>query len=213
MDNYPSNSRKLREEPAEDEQSRVKKPVVTGRVVRQKKTPGKRLADMVRGIDVASVFEYIVRDVLVPAFKDTATDAITQGTERLIFGEVRGGYNRARSRSSSSYTSYNRYSSPTPRSSLIPRDDPRRPPERERRAHKFDDIILESRGEAESVLEEMIEILSQYETVCVRDLLELLGETGSWTDQDWGWTDLRDSNVVRVKGGYLLNIPRPEPLK
>jgi hypothetical protein len=208
MVNYPGNSRKARDE--ERKPKKVEK-VISGDAVRRKKSLGKRFIATFVGDDSAGgVFNYIIQDVLVPAAKDTISDAVSQGIERMLFGEVRGrgGY---RSRGGPSYTAYNRYSSI--RSSLDRREEPRKELSRRARvSHDFDEIVLETRAEAEEVIDKMFEMLSQYDVVTVADLYELIGLSGNFTDEKFGWTDLRGAGVTRVKGGYLLNLPRTEPL-
>ena len=84
---------------------------------------------------------------------------------------------------------------------------------RGRAAHDFDEIILDTRREAEEVLSRLYDILSKYEVVTVSDLYDLTGIDSNYTDQDWGWTELRGSQIVNVRNGYLLDLPKPEPLR
>ena len=207
MENYPGNSRKAKEE--KNEQKEVKK-VIAGEAIRKKKPLSRRFMEtFVGGDDARSVWQYVLGDVLVPAAKDTISDAVSQGIERMLFGESRGRY-QARSRASSSYTSYNRYSSSSPFSR---REEPRREMSRRARAtHDFDEIILELKVEAEDVLDNLYELVQKYDTATVADLYEMVGQTANFTDEHWGWTDLRGAGVTRVKNGYLLDLPRPEPL-
>ena len=44
------------------------------------------------------------------------------------------------------------------------------------------------------------------------DLYELLGIPGKYTDDNWGWTDIRGAQVRRIRNGYMLDIPDPEYL-
>jgi uncharacterized protein YerC len=81
-----------------------------------------------------------------------------------------------------------------------------------RATHNFDEVILPTRREAEEVLDFLHDLLTRYETVSVSDLYELVGETGNFTDEKWGWTDLAGASVSRVRDGYLLNLPRPVPI-
>ena len=209
MEEYPGNSRKDRERKEQDPKD-IKR-VVSGEVVRKKPRFGKRLVTtLFGGEDAGGVWGFIANDVLVPAFKDMVTDAVQQGVERLVFGEVsarRSGHRSRPSSSSPAYTAYNRLSS----SSLAHRrEEPRRELSRRGRAtHSFDEIELQSRVEAEEVLSEMDRLLGEYETVTVADLYEMLGITGSHVDERFGWKDLRDARVVRTKGGYLLDLPVP----
>lgn len=83
---------------------------------------------------------------------------------------------------------------------------------RARSNHDFDEIVLETRVEAEEVIDGLFALISQYETATVADLYELLGESGNFQDEKWGWMDMRGAGVSRIKNGYLLDLPRPEPL-
>lgn len=76
-----------------------------------------------------------------------------------------------------------------------------------RAAHDFDEIVLETRGDAEIVIEKLRDTLAQYDVVTVADLYDLVGITGSFTDNKWGWYNLRDARVSPVRGGYLLDLP------
>lgn len=219
MENYPSNSRKAKEEVPEktvEREKRVEKPVVTGNAATRRKKPlGKRFMEtFVGGSDAQSVWEYVLRDVLVPAAKDTVTQAVSEGVERLIFGEVRGRHRASSSRGSSAgYTNYQRYASPH---GTTRREDPRearREISRHSRAtHDFDEIVLPSRVAAEEVIEELFALLEKYDEAKLSDLYDLCNISGQFTDERYGWTDLRGSRAVRVRGGYLLDLPRPHEL-
>lgn len=79
--------------------------------------------------------------------------------------------------------------------------------------YNYDEIVLDSYGEAEEVLDKMSEILKEYGMVRVADLYELVGITGSYTDNAYGWTDMRSARSERVRGGgYLIKLPRPQRL-
>ena len=212
MENYPSNSHKAKDGQKKEKQARPEpkkiEKVVEGRVFRRKKPLGKRFAETFVGGDAKGVWGYVVMDVLIPAAKDMVSDAVSQGVEKMLFGEVRRGRSTAHSRSSSSYTNYTRYSSPIHR-----REEPReRMSRRARSNHDFDEIVLETRVEAEEVIDGLFALISQYETATVADLYELLGESGNFQDEKWGWMDMRGAGVSRIKNGYLLDLPRPEPL-
>lgn len=217
--NYPSNrkmatkmvERTVRTEKAEPSKPKVQK-VVTGDVIRRKKPLGKRFREtFIGGEDIQSVFQYVTIEVLAPAAKDMLADAISQGAERMIFGESRNRGRRTISRAGSSYVSYNNIKG----SSLIrQKEDPRPTLSRQaRRSHDFDEIVLESRAEATEVIDQLFTMVDQYGQASVNDLYELVGITGEYTDETWGWTDLRGANVSRVGNGYLLNLPPTESLK
>lgn len=205
MENYPGNSQrsnarpsqKAKEKPVE---KKVEK-VVVSEVKRRKKPLGKRFSETFVGGDAQSVWMYVVNDVMVPAAKDMVADAVSQGIEKMLFGESRG---RARGTVAAGYTSYNKISSGK-------RPDPRRDiSTRARATHDFDEIILGTRAEAEQVLDQLFSIVSEYDVATVADLYEMVDQTGTFTDEKWGWTDMRGAGVTRVKGGYLLDLPKPE---
>lgn len=213
MEQFPANSHKTRAAP-EEKQSETKKveKVVEGDVVRRKKPLGKRFAETFFGGDAKGVVAYVVMDVLIPAAKDTVADAFSQGIERMLFGEVRSTSRRTGQRpgGGAGYTNYNRYSSPR---ESTRREDPRNSiSRRARSSHDFDEIILATRAEATEVVDRLFDLIAKYETATVADLYELVGVSGNYTDDKWGWTDIRGAGVTRVRNGYLLDLPKPEPL-
>ena len=195
---YPANSKKARERPQEKpKQEKIiestathRKPGVAGKVIRT------FVAE-----DSPSVLNYVVMEVLVPAAKNMISDAFSQGIERILFGDT-----RARRPGRPGYTNYNRYSE---RHTA----DPRPAMSRQARAtHDFNDIIIETRGEAEDVLDRLRDLISEYEVATVSDLYDLVGLTGEFTDDKWGWYDLRSASIRPIRGGYLLNLPRTQPI-
>ena len=213
---YPNNSHQAKESKItvsnEEETPKKVEKVIEGTVLRRKKPLSKRFSEMFIGGDSRTVSAYLFYDVLMPAAKDTIADVMTQGVERMLFGETRSTSRRAGNRrGNSGYVSYNRYSASTP--PWEPRrDEPRSPSRRSRATHNFDEIILSTRVEAEEVIDRLFDLVARYESATVADLYELAGVTGSYTDDKWGWTDIRGAGVTRVRNGYLLDIPKPEPL-
>lgn len=207
---FPGNSRQGKPEP---ENGKKISKIVEGDVVRRKQSLGKRFGSLFIAGDSRTVSQYVFLDVLLPAAKDMIADAFSQGVERMIFGESRPTSRRAGTSAGSGYVSYNRYATAA-RTPGPPRDtNPAgRMSRQARAAHNFDEIILPTRREAEEVLDFLHDLLTRYETVSVSDLYELVGETGNFTDEKWGWTDLSGSSVTRVHDGYLLNLPRPVPI-
>lgn len=215
---FPSNKKtnrqditkpKLAKEPKKVEQ------VTQSEVVRRKKPLSKRFTETFVGGDAKSAWEYVAFDVMIPAARDMVADAVSQGIERIIFGETRSvGRRSGRRASGGPYIDYRRHSTSSRR--LGPPDDDHRHQvsmsRRARASHDFDEIILATRVEADEVIDRLFDLVSKYEMATVADLYNLVGITGSYTDDKWGWVDLRGSGVTRVRNGYLLDLPRPEPL-
>lgn len=205
---FPSNSQRARTRDKKVEEPKKVERVTTNEVVRRKKSLGKRVSETFVG-----ALGFVSLDVLIPAAKDAVADAVSQGIEQMLFGEVRSrSRSGGRGRSSNGYVSYNRYA---PSSALVRREDPRERPSMSRRArstHDFDEIILATRVEAEEVIDRLFDLVSRYESAAVSDLYEMVGISGNFTDEKWGWHDIRGAGVTRVRNGYLLDLPRPEPL-
>jgi hypothetical protein len=172
--------------------------VISGTVVTRKKSFGKRFIETFVGEDVDSVMGYIIHDVLIPAAKSTIADVVKGGIEMLLFGDRKG--SRTERDRGRSYVSYNNYSN---------RDRDRRDyGNRNRSRHNFDDIILQTRGEAEEVLSNLVDLVDDYGQATVGDLYDLVGLKEDYTDRKYGWTNLSSSSVSRVREGYALNLPR-----
>ena len=77
---------------------------------------------------------------------------------------------------------------------------------------RSDDVILDNRGEAEEVLSRMDELIDTYGIVSVADFYDLVGITGKYTDNNYGWTDIHSAKVVSVRDGYLIKLPRALPV-
>jgi hypothetical protein len=84
--------------------------------------------------------------------------------------------------------------------------------QRGRAKHDFDEIVLDQRAEAEEVIDRLYDVVNKYEQATVADLYDLVGLSSTHTDHKWGWTDLRGAGVSRIRDGYLLDLPDPEPL-
>lgn len=203
---FPSNSKTTQPAEARPE---VKPVVAAGSAKERKKSLGKRIAENFTGEDAESVGQHILMDVLIPAAKNAISDAVTQGIERMLFGEVRRGRSVSSGRPGS-YTSYGSINKSPGRA--FQADGSREMSRAARRNHDFREIILEERGEAERVLDELGHILDAFDVVTVGEMYSLVNITGSYTDEKWGWNDLRSAKVERIRDGYLLSLPRPMPL-
>ena len=170
--------------------------VVKGKVIKKKQSIGKKMRGMIDGDESADVGSYIVYDVLLPAFKNTLAEMVSGGIEMLLFGERRG--SRTDRNRGKSYVSYNTAS----------KQQRPEPSQRNRSLHNFEEIVLESRGEAEEVLSRLVDLVDEYGQVSVADLYDLVGTTSNFTDNKYGWLNLGRATVSRVRGGYLIDLPK-----
>ena len=202
--NYQPNSHKARDaaEKGADRKSEKKvEKIIQGEVTQRKKPLGRRIAENFTGDDVHSVGSYVLFEVMLPALKTMIADAGSQGLDRMLFGDSRSARaNRG------GYTSYNKmHTSGKSESARVIST-------RARATHDFREIIIDDRGEAESVIERLRDLISNYDTASVSDLYACVGITGNFTDEKWGWTDLRSAAVRYTRGGYLLELPPAQPL-
>ena len=196
------------ESPAKGE--KVIKKIVTGDAIKRKKTLGTRIRAMFGVNDGQSTPEYLMNEVLGPALKDMFTDAVIQGVERMVYGEARHSSRRSANHrgpvGSSSHISYNRYSTSA-------RETPRAMSARGRSSHDFGEIELHTRAQAEAVIAQMDEFVDRFGHTSVADLYEMVDLEAEYTDEKWGWTDLRGADVRRTRNGtYVLILPRTEPI-
>ena len=196
MEEYKSNSHKSKELTKNKPTKKVVKPIAKATTKKKNK-----LAETFISEDASNIKSYILMDVLVPAIKKAVIDIVTDGISMLFYGDTSHG-NR-RSSTSASYISYNRYSDRD-------RRDDRTSYGRSR--YSYDDIILQSRGEAEEVLDRMSEMIDTYGIVSVADMYDLVGIATNYTDNKYGWTNLRNAEPIRVSNGYMLKLPKAGPI-
>lgn len=173
----------------------------------RKKPLGRKIADSFRGEDASTVLEFIVFETVLPTVKDLLIDMISQGAQRLIRGDdykPRSSARRSSGRPTyTSYTPYNRMSSEPRTRATVRRDD-----------HDFGELVFESRGEAEEILDRMADLIEMYDVVTVSELYRFVGIQRPFTDENWGWNNLRDARVRMISGGnYVLILPNPIYIK
>ena len=195
----PGNSYNKKKAPPEEKPKTES--VVTGEVIKKKKGAWSRATSAFVSEESSSVWQYVLMDVLVPAAKSMILDAVSQGFERVLYGDSRI---RSRADRPSGYIAYNRARREMPQYGAIS--------QRARARHQFDEVILATRGDADDVLDGLRDLIENYGVAAVSDFYALCGITGSYADERWGWNDLRYSEVRPVRGGYLITLPRPEPI-
>lgn len=204
---YPGNSKKEKAQKKESPPPPKKvESVVTGDVTRRRKSAWFRAKESIISEDTGSVGQYVVLEVLLPAFKNMLSDAVSKGVDALLFGESsrirpsRGD----RPGGTINYTSMARARRVEPVYGVIS--------PRGRAQHDFNDVILQTRGEAEDVLEGLRQLVDQYQVATVQDFYSLVGITGTFADEKWGWYNLQGAGIRPVRGGYLIVLPRTDAI-
>lgn len=211
MEDLPGNSHHRRQpEPRKEAPKKIEQ-VVSGEVVRRKKPVGKRFREFFIGGDAKESWHDAIVDVVVPSTKDTIADTLQQVVEGILFGGQRRGRPNIRP-GSGGFTNYQLASRSN---SSIRQGSPNdfRPQRSHRSSRDIDDIIIPTRHEANEVLQQLYYLMEKYQQVTVADVYELVGIDTTYTDNKWGWLDIREVGISRVRSGYLLNLPRPESIE
>lgn len=212
MSDFPPNSRKA--QTRFDEPKKLER-VTSAEAQRRKRSLGRQFREAFIGGNARTAADYMITDIVVPAIRDTLVDALQSGIENMIYGDTRRPHRRS-SAPTTNYSEVGRVNYQSMSSSVPPRAQPTASPMLSRRARSrqdFDEIVIQSRQEANEVLDRMFDILSRFGSVPVADLYELTGIQSAHTDYKWGWTDLRGAKATKLRsGGYLLDLPEPTPL-
>lgn len=209
---FPSNSQGLRARRGEPPAPKQVKQVTVTAANRRKKSIGKRFAEHFGGGSLRNAGPVVIFEILIPAAKDMIVEAGKAAIDGMVYGEDH--VSRRRSGRSGNDRSFINYQSRYAPGGRREREEPKQLSRRSRALHDFDDIILDSKAEAEEVIDQLFELISKYEVATVADLYKMVGVDSEFTDQKWGWTDIRGAGASRIRGGgYLLDLPRPEHLE
>ena len=145
-----------------------------------------------------NVKSHIVSGIVIPAVKK----AILNIVETILDVNSSDYKSNKRSASRVSYRDY------------YDKDSDRRPRSETRVSSRFDydEIVIESRGDAEAVLDQLDDLIERYGYARVLDLYDAVELTPPYTSNKYGWTDLRGAKVVPVRDGFVFKLPRALPL-
>ena len=216
-DKYPSNSFKNKEqeteavEVSEDTDIPKKKEVrkVTHARV-QKQSLFKRMAKFIIEDSIETAKERAIEDIIVPGVKSLIFDTITEMFDVVLFGgggerpfrSSGGRYGGSRRREKTSYSDY--YDKGSKRNSRG---------EFRELSYEPDEIIVDTRTEARNALDELDYTIRKYGQASVADFYDIVGVTGDWTDNQYGWTSLRGASIKPVRNGFMIVLPRTQALR
>ena len=174
--------------------------VTTGKVATKEKNDIQKVASMFIAEDLKTVKDHILKDVAVPKLQDFFADLMIATINMIFRGDDRPRNNYSGSYAQPNRVSYNQYSGRN--------NNQARPAA----AINYQDVIFSSRGDAEEVLSQMIDAISTYNCVSVADFYDLVGMTSNYTDNKYGWYDMRSAYVQAVNGSYIIRLPKPVAL-
>lgn len=195
---YRSNSIKSKTEDVTEAPPKKVEAVVSGQVKTKEKTGWQKFVSRFISEDMDDIGNYILSDVLIPAGKKLIVDVV----DSLVYPGGRG--SASRSSGGPNTVSFRNYRA----------EQERRSSNSVRRSNytqsvlDYDSLIFNSRVEAETVLQKMMEMLETYGLVSIADMYDLAGVTHPFTYDKYGWYDLRNSDVIRTNEGYYIKTPK-----
>lgn len=200
MEDYKPNSHKSREQ-GNAEKKKVEK-VISGKAKLQQKSGARKFADVFVSEDAANVKSYIFSDVLIPAVKKLITDIVKDGIDMVLYGGTRSSSSKG---IRGDYVSYSRR--------YDDRDDRYSHRSESRSISKPEYVTVDTKGDALYVIEQMDALIEEYKVVSVADLYDLVGIEHNYTDNKYGWTNIRNAKPVRLRDGrYAIDLPKALPL-
>lgn len=219
----PGNSfvSKQKQEKVSVDETETKKvtPIITGKAEKRNRSLRSRFKDHF-ATDGDSFMEHIVEKVIIPKSLELintiirqSADAFAQGVEEALFGKStsRPPASPVRSTHINGRTPYNQMSRPATTAVY------NQPIVRRRASHIVQDIVVEFREDGEHVIDTLRGIIERHGHATVGDYYGLVDwdEAIVSTDQEWGWTDaerFRSARTREVNGGFLIVLPRTEPI-
>lgn len=206
-ENYTPNSHKYKAEQAaiaEKGEKKIEK-VVSGNVKTHKKGSVRKLTDIFMAEDVQNVKDHIIHDIAIPMIKDAIYGVVQDSFSMMLFGET----TRKRGGSIGTRVSYRDYYDDRKRGGS--RDEGYR----RNRGFDVDDIVLETRADAEAVMDALFATAEEYGIATVGDLYDMVEKTAPYTANRYGWTKAsleRSKAPSRERDGYVLNLPKPRAI-
>lgn len=189
-------------------EKRVKK-IISGNVVTKPKNKISKFFSKFIAEDGRSVKDAIQEEIIIPSIKDLIVSAIQRGAEVLIYGKdrphrnifgnviqnipsqiTRIGYENCFNTKSNKNKVVNTNSSYA----------------------EYNDIILESRGDAQLVLDQMDDLIETYGVASLADLYEAVGAPYEYTAHNFGWTNIHSAKIQHVYNGWLIKMPKAYPI-
>lgn len=184
------------------------KSVIKGKVASTKTSRMRELWDECFNADrLADIWDNIIYDMVLPGIGDGLQDIIGM----IFSGERRslGSYYR-RYNDKTSYSSRYGYGERSSRS----RDRKRDRDELSSRDVNYREIILTERTDAENVVDELRDMINEYGSASISNLLNLVNLPSNYVQDDWGWRNPNDIGVRRIPGkGYLIDVREARNLR
>ena len=187
------------------EPERKKLDTITKNVSIKKESEFKKFKRNFFAEDAKTVKGQVFTSVIIPGIQRLITDMVKTGIDILIYGGRSRDPKDSRSRNISYSSFYDRNRDVN--YERIPQAATRKD------FFNFNDVVLFDRGEAEEVLMSLKDQIDRYQMVSVADFYDMIGQSAPYTANKYGWRDLSDVTIDRVRDGYSISFPKATPLE
>jgi len=201
MEQFKGNSNASKEKNNQPPKERVKlEPLAgAGQVIVKKESEFKKFKNQFFTEDAKSVKGHIFTQVVIPGIQKLISDSIKNGIDWLIYG-VRGISSQGGSKNVTYTNFYDRNKAAnTP---LIPNSASKQ------NVYSVSDAVFVDRGIAEETLLRLKESIDRYGMASVADFYDLIEQPHAYTECKYGWRNLDDATIDRVRDGYSIKFPK-----
>ncbi len=209
MDSFKGNSNAEKLKNNKDQILKREITPVTKNVVVKKESELKKFTKQFISEDSKLVKGHVLTNVIIPGIQHLLSDVIKNTVDGLIYGtknvrtDQRGGISNVL------YSSYYNRASGSTGYPVIPKQTANS----RSSVYSVNDVTFANRGEAEEVLYRLREAIERYGMASVSDFYDLISQSHAFTDSRYGWRDLKEASIDRVRDGYSISFPKIAPLE
>lgn len=191
----------------EDDKSKIPTgPVAVAKGHVKKRSTFSRLSEVFVVQDIKSVGAFVFERVVVPAFQRLMVDTINSIARGVFMGEGSIGVGNTNSRTPAGHTSYNSiYDGNQPKGAISSR--------KTSGDFQFAELVFDSYGEAQLVLDKMDECLADSGVVSIADMYQFADVSCPFTGNYYGWTNISTAKIVADRDGYWIKMPNARQIK
>lgn len=208
MEQYPSNTLKERNKQAQKKEKPDLKCVVSGK---SKPVPQSLWSKVFVGIKPASgqtMKSFIFDEIVTPLIQRAVVEGVTGAINYLVKGDAYAD-RKATNSFGKSYINYNGISSGKSNA-----NGSQYVYSGKNSGMEIENVWFESRVDAQRVLDEMQNVIANYDILTVNGFYDIIGRTNiiDPSNEKFGWSDLRNAYITASRGGWVIHLPHPMPI-